>query len=950
MHQITGEDMSVSKRVGAIVAVVLTVSLLVMFGILRTTEESHAFVTIEDQIAQQKELLVKSITFAMGQGVTDVRPFIETVSKGKNLRDLRILPANIIKAGGEDKMDGAEKKVLSTKQAVVAEESFNGEPVIRSIEPVLADEGCIMCHAASVGTSLATVSMRYSLAEHQASLAGERILTIALGIATIIMIFFGVMVMINRQVLKDLGLTVQRVRGLAEGDVSQQLIVSRKDEIGALCESVRRLQESLQTKTHAAIEVSKGNLAIEVPLTSEKDGLGKALQQAIATLRSLVSETQTLTQAAIEGRLAVRGETGKFEGGYREIVAGINDTLDAVITPLHMAAHYFDRIANGEIPPEIAEAYEGDFNTIKNNLNKCIRAVQGLVEDATALSTAAEQGMLDFTTDAERHQGAFRRIVEGMNSTSSMFAGVLRRTIEHLENLGDGVVDEQVTRDYTGQFIRLKDGFNKSFDAINLLIADIRSLSAAAIKGNLSIRADATKHRGDFRKIVAGINNTLDAVINPLSAAAEYVDRISKGDIPPKITDDYHGDFNELKTNLNTCIDAVNSLVADATMLSEAAVQGILSTRADPDRHFGDFRKIVEGVNATLDAVIQPVEEGARVLGHMAKGDLTVRSESTCNGDLKTLLESINSVAGSLENAMRDVSEAVSATASASSQISSSTEEMAAGAQEQTSQAGEVASAVEQMTKTIFENSRNASLAAETAKMARESAHAGGRVVSETVAGMKRIADVVQLSAGMVRELGRSSDQIGEIIGVIDDIADQTNLLALNAAIEAARAGEQGRGFAVVADEVRKLAERTTKATKEIAGMIKKIQVDTAGAVTSMEEGTGEVQRGIALADKAGASLQEIVGVSQKVTDMVTQIAGASEQQSSTSEQIAKNVEAISKVTAETAQGTQQIARAAEDLNRLTENLQLLISRFHLTSGSWEQARMAGTRTVPGQI
>ena len=170
----------------------------------------------------------------------------------------------------------------------------------------------------------------------------------------------------------------------------------------------------------------------------------------------------------------------------------------------------------------------------------------------------------------------------------------------------------------------------------------------------------------------------------------------------------------------------------------------------------------------------------------------------------------------------------------------------------------------------------------------------GGKVVGETIEGMKRIADVVNKSAETVKELGKSSDQIGEIIGVIDDIADQTNLLALNAAIEAARAGEQGRGFAVVADEVRKLAERTTKATKEIAGMIKKIQSDTTGAVQSMEAGHEGGRARDRLADKAGTSLTEIVGVSQKVTDMVTQIAAASEEQSSASEQISKNVEAIS--------------------------------------------------------
>ena len=328
---------------------------------------------------------------------------------------------------------------------------------------------------------------------------------------------------------------------------------------------------------------------------------------------------------------------------------------------------------------------------------------------------------------------------------------------------------------------------------------------------------------------------------------AEHVDRISQGNIPPQITDKYKGQYNEIKINLNKCIVAVNALVDDTTALSNAAVAGQLSTRADAAKHQGDFRKIVQGVNECLDAVIKPVQEAADVLAELAKGDLTARVEGQYQGDHAMIKDSINQMGESLDRAMKEVGEAVSATASASSQISSSSEEMAAGAQEQTSQAAEVASAVEEMTKTIVENSKNASDTAGTAKEAKGAAEAGGKVVEETVAGMKEIADVVKKSAGTVQELGKSSDQIGEIIGVIDDIADQTNLLALNAAIEAARAGEQGRGFAVVADEVRKLAERTTKATKEIAGMIKKIQVDTRGAVESMDEGTKKVDEGIAL-------------------------------------------------------------------------------------------------------
>jgi len=321
-----------------------------------------------------------------------------------------------------------------------------------------------------------------------------------------------------------------------------------------------------------------------------------------------------------------------------------------------------------------------------------------------------------------------------------------------------------------------------------------------------------------------------------------------------------------------------------------------------------------------------------KILGEMekfAQGDLSVGLAVENKDDLiGKLFTGFNNVVGNIRNIISKVTEAVQATASAANQISSSTEEMAAGAQEQSAQATEVAGAVEQMTKTIYETTKNTGQATEASKNSGKVAKEGGKVVEETIHGMNRIAEVVKKSAETVQALGKSSDQIGEIVQVIDDIADQTNLLALNAAIEAARAGEQGRGFAVVADEVRKLAERTTKATKEIATMIKQIQKDTSGAVESMEQGTKEVEIGKQLAEKAGTSLQEIIHGAELVVDIVTQVAAASEEQSSAAEQISKNIESISSVTQESASGIQQIAHASEDLNRLTLNLQELIAQF----------------------
>jgi methyl-accepting chemotaxis protein len=392
-------------------------------------------------------------------------------------------------------------------------------------------------------------------------------------------------------------------------------------------------------------------------------------------------------------------------------------------------------------------------------------------------------------------------------------------------------------------------------------------------------------------------------------------------------------DAADVKVKEARAIDAmIDLMLAQANGLSEE------NSRAASSSTLIILVCMIAGVIASLcmgyflsRMIVNPLHKTIDMISEMDRGNLTARLSMTRKDEIGQLAQTMDRFADSLQEALLEVSEVVSAAASAAAQISASTEEMAAGANEQTTQAGEVAAAVEEMTQTILENSKNASATSEAAKQSKLAAETGGRVVEETVRGMQRIARVVRTSADTVKALGKSSNQIGEITGVIDDIANQTNLLALNAAIEAARAGEHGRGFAVVADEVRKLAERTTKATKEIAGMIKQIQSETAGAVVSMEAGTREVETGIRLVDEAGMSLHEIVQTSQRVTDMIMQIASASEQQSSASEQIAKNVESISSVTAQTATGTQQVAQAANDLNRLTVQLHDLVARFKLS-------------------
>ncbi len=463
-------------------------------------------------------------------------------------------------------------------------------------------------------------------------------------------------------------------------------------------------------------------------------------------------------------------------------------------------------------------------------------------------------------------------------------------------------------------------------------LKSIESVASELSTGNVEIEM-----KSDRSDEIGSLQSAFSEMISSIKKQSGVVEQISLGNLDINVP--VRSEKDLLSKSLIKVTESLKTLVSEVKYLSESAVNGNLSVRGDSNKFEGGYKDIIFGVNNTLDAVILPIEEGAKVLSKMAKNDFTAKVTGNYKGDHKIIVDSINEVSNSLSNAFFEINAAVHETYNATSQISSSSEEMAAGAQEQSSQTTEVAGAIEEMTKTILETTKNSSIAAEAAKNSGLIAKEGGKVVSQTIEGMNRVAEVVKKSAETVQELGKSSDQIGEIVQVIDDIADQTNLLALNAAIEAARAGEQGRGFAVVADEVRKLAERTTKATKEIATMIKQIQKDTEGAVISMKLGTEEVVKGKSLADKAGQSLQQIIASADEVVDMVTQVAAASEEQSSAAEQISKNVEGISNVTQESAAGVQHIARAAEDLNRLTVNLQEMISRFKIDDSSLERSK-----------
>jgi methyl-accepting chemotaxis protein len=386
-------------------------------------------------------------------------------------------------------------------------------------------------------------------------------------------------------------------------------------------------------------------------------------------------------------------------------------------------------------------------------------------------------------------------------------------------------------------------------------------------------------------------------IVAPVRDLMKVAEALGRGDLSKKVSVSTGDELGQLGETLNRTIDRL---------------QGLLHTETDRDKMQSQVMNLLSVVSSA------------------AEGDLTIKAEVTADA-LGSVADAFNLMITGLMTLVTHASNVAFEIQHSTTDILHASERMKKGAEHQAVQIRNASDSVNAMSHTIQRMAENADAATQTSHKATQAAVKGGASVTETMKGMQRIRSAVQSTSKKIKGLGERSLEIGAIIEVINEIATQTNLLALNAAIEAARAGEQGKGFAVVADEVRKLAERAGRATKDITGLIKGIQVETSEAVTVMEESTREVEEGTRLADQAGAALREIEQIVKQTAGLVTDITRAAGDQVKVTESVVQSMDTISKVTEETTFGVQETVSTIGKLAELSRQLTDAIGRFKLS-------------------
>jgi methyl-accepting chemotaxis protein len=655
--------------------------------------------------------------------------------------------------------------------------------------------------------------------------------------------------------------------------------------------------------------------------------MNDATETAIDPKRAAMDEISRLIKSVKQGRLTERAHVGVTTGDFRDVLSSINELLDDVLLPIGEGNRILDQVAHGNLSELITETYQGDHERMKQNINGIALVLQRFQGELTKLIDYSHKGRLEKRGDASAFEGSYADIISGINRMLDAILLPIGEGNRILSQIAVGKVDELIAKTYDGDHENMKQSVNNIALTMQRFQAELSKLIDYSKQGQLEKRGEANGFQGVFGEIINGVNQMLDAILIPIGEGNRILRQISGGNLRDKVTIDCKGDHQRMKEAINgvhawlqeliayvTAIANgdmnakmtkaspddqihewlmllkanIGDVVTDADALVKAALEGKLSVRADAAKHQGEYRKIVEGLNDTLGAVVAPLNMAATHINQLSKGDIPPKITDSYSGDYNTIKDSLNTLIENLTHFVLEVQEAAERVATSSNELSTSAQSLAQGATEQASSVEEISSSMEEMSSAVKQNADNAQQTASISNKSSQDGENGGQAVADTVKAMKSIA---------------------EKIGIIEEIARQTNMLALNAAIEAARAGEHGKGFAVVAAEVRKLAERSQTAAKEISSV----------SISSVE-----------IAERAGKLLGDIVPGIQKTSSLVQEINSSCNEQAQGVEQVTTAIQQLDQVIQQSSASTEEMSTASEMLSDQAEQLLSAASSFHV--------------------
>ncbi|MBI2418912.1 MAG: methyl-accepting chemotaxis protein, partial [Ignavibacteriales bacterium] len=361
--------LSITMKMGIIAGLVLLTSLSAMVGLILYDLESEIKENEKTRLKEMALTITRSVEFAMGGGIPDIQPFITSTKDLPRLLDLRIIPTDFIRKGSEDKMEPVAKEVSQLKKQYFSEEAFRNEPIIHVVTNIPASEACTSCHEAPVGTTLATVSIRYSMKQIEADLTANRLYAIGMAILAILLTIGMILYFMRKKVFLDLKNIVQRIITLSHGELTEKVEHNRNDEIGDLMNAYNDLSEGLKNHTTTAIEISEGSFTRKISLLSKDDALGKSLQLVRSNLLKLTADINDLNNSAIAGDLKKRIDGSSHAGEYKKIVLGINDMMESALHPIEEGKNALAVLAKGDFTQEFNGDYRGDHKQFQDSIN-----------------------------------------------------------------------------------------------------------------------------------------------------------------------------------------------------------------------------------------------------------------------------------------------------------------------------------------------------------------------------------------------------------------------------------------------------------------------------------------------------------------------------------------------------------------------------------------------------